>query len=87
MSKHTPLPWTSNTLLTEGDYNYAALCVNNHAKLVEALRDCSDELAEAIEGKYHGILGYPSTDRDYKTDMAVVEKARTMLAQLDGEQE
>jgi hypothetical protein len=56
-----------------------------HAKLVEALRECSDELAEAIEVKYYGILGYPSTDRDYMADMAVVENARTLLAQLDGE--
>jgi|GEM_PF-3614158 len=48
--------------------------------LESALRDCSNELTEAIEGKYHGILGYPSTDRDYKTDMAVVEQARALLA-------
>jgi hypothetical protein len=49
-------------------------------RLESALRDCSNELSEEIEGKYHGILGYPSTDRDYRTDMAVVEQARALLA-------
>jgi len=54
-------------------------------KLVDLLGQCATELTKSIEGKYQGILGYPSTDRDYKTDMAVVEQARTLLAQLQAD--
>jgi len=99
MGKHTELPEYSQGILGDGaailrdgemltieqivkelqDYR------DNHARLVEALREVSDELADELRGKYHGILGYPSTDRDYAADMDSVNKARTLLAQLDGE--
>lgn len=58
-------------------------CVNNFERVASLLEQCASELADEIEGKYHGILGYPSTDRDYKADMAVVKEARALLAELD----
>ena len=67
----------------EANARFVVKAVNYHDRLREALAQCATELAVAIEGKYHGILGYPSTDRDYRTDMAIVEQARALLAELE----
>jgi hypothetical protein len=52
--------------------------------LEEALRECSDDLAEWVDSFYTGGLGssiiHPSEQRRYERDMGPVIRARALLA-------
>jgi hypothetical protein len=51
-------------------------------RLADALRECSDDLAAEISARYAGTLHYPVQQRGYDRDMAPVERARALLAEL-----
>lgn len=48
--------------------------------LREALKTCSDDLADELQARYDGLLTYPCMQDDYDRDMASVLDARTLLA-------
>jgi hypothetical protein len=52
------------------------------SRLAEALRECSDDLAAEISARYAGTLHYPVQQHGYDRDMAPVERARALLAEL-----
>mgnify|MGYP001041859683 CR=1 FL=1 len=61
-------------------------CVNNHERLVEALRQCAVELEEEVTARYKGTLDYPSQRRKYEADMSTVRDARALLNELEKDQ-
>jgi hypothetical protein len=50
------------------------------SEALEALRECSDELAEWVQEHYRVTLHYPSERRRFDRDMEPVLKARAILA-------
>jgi len=54
--------------------------VNCHDELVEALKECSDDLEALVNHEYIGVRDYPSMDKKYQRDMQPVEKAKAALA-------
>ena len=48
--------------------------------LREALKECSDELAEWVTNHYAGSTMYPTQQRRYDRDMEPVLRARALLA-------
>lgn len=60
-------------------------CVNNHDRLVEALREVTGELHDEINAKYsEQDLQYPRMQRAMSRDMDSIVKARALLAELEG---
>ena len=55
--------------------------------LEDALRECSDDLAEWIKSYYTGgttLSIHPAEQRRYDRDMEIVVKARALLEKKDG---
>ena len=53
-------------------------------KLARALRDCADGLANAVENEYAATRHYPVMEMKFQRDMEPVNRARALLAELDG---
>jgi hypothetical protein len=49
------------------------------ADLIEALKECADDLAQEIEHRCGDALGYPGQRRRYGRDMAPVLRARALI--------
>ena len=53
------------------------------SRLADALRECSDALAVAVSREYGGTQrGYDAQRTLYDRDMAPVERARALLAEI-----
>ena len=70
----------------EANARHIVKCVNNHDRLVEALREVTGELHDEINAKYsEQDLRYPRMQRAMSADMDSIVKARALLAELDAE--
>jgi hypothetical protein len=54
------------------------------ARLVEALRECSDDLQRLVDHEYAGMQDkYPTMQRKYKRDIEPVTRARNLIAEYE----
>lgn len=71
------------------------VCVNAHVgdpdpaatmkEVVEVLRDCAEDLESMVEAHYGGgIKDHPAMKPKYERDMEPAERARAILAKLEG---
>lgn len=56
----------------------------SHARLLEALRECADDLDGRIEHDYERTKDHPAMKRRYDRDMAPVHQARAAIAAAEG---
>ncbi len=55
------------------------------ARLRAALKECADDLANEIEGRFNSVGRHPGMKRRYDRDMVPVNNARALLGQLHEE--
>ena len=51
----------------------------SNATLLEALKECADDLESEVEHRYKDTKDYPSERRRYERDIAPVRKARAAI--------
>lgn len=54
------------------------------ADMLIALKECADELADELEGRYAGTKNHPAVTPKYKRDMETVVRARAVIARAQG---
>lgn len=98
---HTPGPWkaerhshipgryairsTSGTTVGHTWDADAARLIAAAPELLEALKDCANDLADMIKHHYRDTLDYPSQKQKYDADMQPVESARAAIAKATGD--
>jgi hypothetical protein len=50
--------------------------------LCNCLRECADDLARELDGRYHNRCSYPIVMVKWKRDMMPVERALQLLAKI-----
>lgn len=74
--------------LTEANARHIVHCVNNHERLVEALRNAllaMEEYEEKIEGEWGASRDLEDIERDGDLSKEIIE-ARALLAELESQQ-
>lgn len=88
-------PWTSDDHFRVYDSAGRLVCLDTHAprivravnafaELVEALRECADDLEASVEAYYANTKQYASEQRRYERDIEPVIKARAALSKAEG---
>lgn len=50
------------------------------------IQELATELADEINGRYQGMLGYPHMAKKYKADMDTVRRAQELLGEMENNQ-
>lgn len=77
-----PVKEKNGDISTAREANAALIvrAVNTHAELIEALKECADDLEAEIEARYQDIKDNPAITKRYERDMEPVVCARKAIA-------